>query len=373
MFGGFNFFKLLLYPVALIYGAIVGIRNFLFENKILKSKSYNIPIINVGNLSVGGTGKTPHVEYIISLIKDDFKIAMLSRGYKRKSKGYRLANEEDNANTIGDEPYQVKQKFGDKIQVAVDGNRRRGIENLLEEESLNAIVMDDAFQHRKVSAGLNILLTDFNRPFTKDHFLPYGRLREHPHEHRRAHIIIVTKCPKDMKPIEKRLIDKEIKIYPFQYLFFTSFEYGKLTNVFDPNDTMDLSDIHNKHVVSVSGIANNKSFKSKVQEEALSIKQMSYLDHHDYTSRDIQKIQANFNMIHEDNKLIITTEKDAVKLKNHDAWDDSLKKYVYFLPIKVVFLGNDKQEEEFKQQIIKYVKTNRRYSKLYKGQNLHKS
>jgi len=371
MFGGFNFFRIFLYPIALLYGAGVGIRNFLYEAKVLKSKSYNIPTISIGNLAVGGTGKTPHVEYIITLLKNDFRVAMLSRGYKRKTKGFRLAGENDNASTIGDEPYQIKQKFGKDICVAVDANRQRGIENLLKEETLNAIIMDDAFQHRKVHAGLNILLTEFHSPFTKDHFLPYGRLREHPHEHRRAHIIIVTKCPKNIKPIEKRLIDKEIKIYPFQYLFFTSLKYGDLTNVFDPTDKIKLSDISQKHAIGVSGIANNKHFKSKIQAHTLSLKHTSYMDHHDYSARDILKIQANFNQIRDDHKIIITTEKDAVKLKNNDNWDESVKKYVYYLPIKVVFLGNEKQEDEFKQQITKYVKTNRRYSKLYKGQNLY--
>ena len=370
MFGGFNFLRLILYPISLLYGLVISVRNFLYEAKILKSKAYNIPIISVGNLAVGGTGKTPHVEYILNLLKNDYTTAMLSRGYKRKTRGFRLANESDSSKTIGDEPYQIKNKFPN-VKVAVDGNRQRGIETLMEKENINAIILDDAFQHRKVTPGLNILLTDFNHPFTKDHFLPVGRLREHPHEHRRAHIIIVTKCPKDIKPIDKRLIDKEIKIYPFQYLFFTSLGYGELTNIFDPDIKLDQSEVRNKTILGISGIANNKHFKKKLQELSQDVKTIHYLDHHDYTNRDVQKIQSGFQQIESDEKIIITTEKDAVKLKNIASWDDSVKKNVFFLPVKVDFLGTEKQEEEFKQQILKYVKTNRRYSKLYKGQNIH--
>ena len=370
MSGGFKFLKvLILYPISLIYGMVVGVRNFLFEIKIFQSKSYDLPVINVGNLAVGGTGKTPHVEYIISLLKKDYNTAVLSRGYKRKTKGYILSNGTDNAESIGDEPYQIKSKHPD-IAVAVDENRRRGIENLLSDEEINTIILDDAFQHRKVSAGLNILLTDYNRLFTKDNFLPFGRLREHPHEHRRAHIIIVTKCPEYIKPIEKRIIDKEINMYPFQYLFFTHFEYGNLVNIFDAENQIDINQANEKTVLGVSAIANNKSFQDKLWNSFAEVTTMHYMDHHSYGKRDVQKIQSVFAKIEEDDKIIVTTEKDAVKLKSLSGWDESVKKKVYYLPIKVVFIGSDREENEFKKQIINYVKTNRRYSKLYKGKDL---
>lgn len=371
MFGGIFFIKyILLYPISLLYGLVVSIRNFLYDSKILRSKSFDFPVISIGNISVGGTGKTPHVEYIIRLLNADKNIAMLSRGYKRKTKGYRLANSEDTAQTIGDEPRQIQMKFPN-IHVAVDENRVHGVKMLCEDLDIKAVILDDAFQHRKITPGLNIILTDYNRPFTKDHFLPYGRLREHPQEHRRAHIIIVTKCPKDMKPIEKRLVDKEIKIYPFQYLFFTYFEYGNLVNIFDKKSEIPLIDLKNKHVLGVSGIANNNNFQEKLKETSKQFDSISFMDHHKYTAKDIHHIQSTYNNIVDDNKIIVTTEKDVEKLKMAGDWDESIKNNVYYMPIQVAFLGNNKEEKAFKTQIIKYVETNRRYSKLYKGQDIN--
>lgn len=370
MLGGFNFLRILLFPISVIYGMVISVRNFLFETNIFKSKEYDLPIISIGNLAVGGTGKTPHVEYILNLLNDKHKTAMISRGYKRKTKGLKIANSSDTSKTIGDEPYQIKNKFP-MTTVAVDSNRQQAIERLSDIDNFDAIILDDAFQHRKVTPGLNILLTDFNHPFTKDHFLPYGRLRDHKHEHRRAHIIIVTKCPKDIKPIQKRIIQKELKLYPFQFLFFTNLEYGKLTNIFDPTITLELSEVEKHSIIGVSGIANNKHFKGQLHKLGENVKTLHYLDHHDYTKRDVQRIQTTFNQLETKDKIIITTEKDAVKLKNVESWDNSMKKNVFFLPIKIAFLGVKEQENEFKQQILEYVKTNRRYSKLYKGQDLN--
>lgn len=363
-----------LYPLSLIYGMLVTVRNALYENKILKSKSFDFPVICVGNLTVGGTGKTPHVEYIIRLLKNEFGVAVLSRGYKRKTKGFKLAGEDDTAKTIGDEPLQMKQKFPD-VTVAVDEKRVRGIEKLSERDDLNAVILDDGFQHRKVHAGLNILLSDYNRPFTRDHFLPFGRLREHAHEHRRAHIIIITKCPKDMKPIEKRLMDKELKIYPFQYLYFTSYEYGNLKKVFDPDVEYTLEELSSSphDIIGFSGIARNKLFKNKLNKLGTLRKTFKYPDHHYYKPEELKRITNQFEKIESQKKILITTEKDAVKIKQMDDVPEIVKKHLYYLPIRVVFLGNKEQEEEFKYQIIRYVKTNRRYSKLYKEQDHLKS
>jgi tetraacyldisaccharide 4'-kinase len=369
MSGGFKLLQfLLLYPFSLIYRAGIGIRNVLYEAKILKSKAYNIPIISVGNIAVGGTGKTPHVEYILNLLNDKYKTAMLSRGYRRKTKGFVLSGEGDTAKTIGDEPYQIKSKFKNVI-VAVDGNRQRGIENLLADKNLKAIILDDAFQHRKVLPGLNIILTEFERPFTKDSFLPYGRLREHPLEHRRAHIIIVTKCPQNIKPIERRIIEKEIKVYPFQYLFFTSFQYENPINIFDSDKTIKTNELQDYELLAVSAIANNSSFVKALKTiSKKEVTSLGYFDHHYYSAKDISKIQESFQRISSKKKLILTTEKDAVKLRNTEGWDDEIKDKLFYIPVKVVFLGDCKEEYEFQQQIIKYVTTNRRYSKLYKGQ-----
>ncbi|MFO7790667.1 MAG: tetraacyldisaccharide 4'-kinase [Bacteroidales bacterium] len=375
MSGGLQILKILiLYPLSLIYGIIISVRNSLYNTGILKSTSYDFPVICIGNLSAGGTGKTPHVEYLIRLLQEDFGIAVLSRGYKRRTKGFRFVEETDNVRNVGDEPMQIKKKYP-HITVAVDEKRVRGINKLSRHDDLRVVLLDDAFQHRKVDAGLNILLSNFNRPFTKDHFLPFGRLREHAHEHRRAHIIIITKCRKDLKPIEKRLIEKDLKIYPFQYLYFTSLEYDDLINVYDNNKRIALEDIKEKEmqILGVSAIAHNKTFREKLREISDNVKMIRYLDHHYYKKKDIERIQKQFNNIESDHKIIITTEKDAVKLMEMSEIPEDIKKHFYYLPVRAVFLGDKKQEEEFKYQIIRYVKTNRRYSKLYKGQDHLKS
>ncbi|MGM0650070.1 MAG: tetraacyldisaccharide 4'-kinase [Bacteroidota bacterium] len=375
MSGGLQILKILiLYPLSLIYGIIISVRNSLYNTGILKSTSYDFPVICIGNLSAGGTGKTPHVEYLIRLLQEDFGIAVLSRGYKRRTKGFRFVEETDNVRNVGDEPMQIKKKYP-HITVAVDEKRVRGINKLSRHDDLRVVLLDDAFQHRKVDAGLNILLSNFNRPFTKDHFLPFGRLREHAHEHRRAHIIIITKCRKDLKPIEKRLIEKDLKIYPFQYLYFTSLEYDDLINVYDNNKRITLEDIKEKEmqILGVSAIAHNKTFREKLREISDNVKMIRYLDHHYYKKKDIERIQKQFNNIESEHKIIITTEKDAVKLMEMSEIPEDIKKHFYYLPVRAVFLGDKKQEEEFKYQIIRYVKTNRRYSKLYKGQDHLKS
>jgi tetraacyldisaccharide 4'-kinase len=245
------------------------------------------------------------------------------------------------------------------------------MEKLSQQDDLRVVLLDDAFQHRKVNAGLNILLSNYDRPFTKDHFLPFGTLREHPHEHRRAHIIIITKCPEKLKPIEKRIIDKELKIYPFQYLFFTSLKYGNLINIFDKNKQIPLDKINNKNtgIIGVSAIAHNKKFKNKLKELSEDVKMISFLDHHYYNKKDIERINHHVNKLETKEKIIVTTEKDAVKIRNLPHIPEDLKALFYYLPIRAIFLGDEKEEDEFKHQIIRYVKTNRRYSKLYKGQD----
>ncbi len=365
---------LILYPLSLIYGLIVSVRNGMYNSGMIKSKSYDFPVICIGNLSAGGTGKTPHVEYFIKLLQDNFGIAVLSRGYKRKTRGFRFVELSDDVRNVGDEPMQIKKKFPD-ITVAVDKKRVRGIDKLSQEDDLRVILLDDAFQHRKVNAGLNILLSNFDRPFTKDHFLPFGTLREHPYEHRRSHIIIITKCPENLNPIQKRLINKELKIYPFQYLFFTTLEYENMINIFDENKQIPLDRFNNADIgiLGVSAIAHNKKFRNKLKELSKNLKMISFLDHHYYNKRDIERIRHHFNKIETEEKIIITTEKDAVKFRNLANVPENLKEYFYYLPIRVAFLGDDKEEEKFKHQIIHYAKTNRRYSKLYKGQDYLRS
>ena len=223
-----------LLPLSWFYGLGVGFRNLLFEMGILKSRSFNVPVISVGNITVGGTGKTPHVEYLIRLMKDRAKVAVLSRGYKRKSHGFVLASKNTTVNDIGDEPYQMKTKFPD-ITVAVDRKRTRGIDKLTSGEQVkdtDVILLDDAFQHRYVKPGINILLVDYHRLIIYDALLPAGRLREPVKSKDRADIVIVTKCPKDLKPMEFRVITKAMKLYPYQQLFFSTHEFESLRPVF---------------------------------------------------------------------------------------------------------------------------------------------
>ncbi|MBN1252067.1 MAG: tetraacyldisaccharide 4'-kinase, partial [Bacteroidales bacterium] len=251
----------LLFPLSIIYGIIISFRNFLFDINFLKSKEFNIPVISVGNITAGGTGKTPHVEYLISILSSKYKIAILSRGYKRKTKGFVLADTSPNSEKIGDEPAQIKNKFPDTI-VAVDEKRVNGIKNLLI-NNLDAIILDDAYQHRYVKPGLSILLIDFNRPISNDFLLPAGNLREHRKAQKRADIIIITKSPNNIKPIDIGLLSKKINPEYYQKIFFTNLIYGKLQSVFSktiqsPSDFLIGSNIYT--IVVFTGIAYTKPF-----------------------------------------------------------------------------------------------------------------
>ena len=245
-----------LYPVSWIYGAVVVMRNKLFDWGIFRSKSFDVPVICFGNLAVGGTGKTPHTEYLIKLLHDKYQVAVLSRGYKRRTKGYVLATPQCTAKTIGDEPYQMYTKFS-SVTLAVDEKRCHGIEKLLKlkEPSTDVILLDDAFQHRHVKAGLNILLTDYHRLFCDDTLLPAGRLREPVSGKNRAQIVIVTKCPQDIKPIDYNIITKRLNLYPYQQLFFSSFRYGNLQPVF-PTMSPDTNANSTNHEVALSSLTN---------------------------------------------------------------------------------------------------------------------
>ena len=247
-----------LLPLSWLYGLGVKFRNMLFEVGILQSRSFDVPVISVGNITVGGTGKTPHVEYLISLLKDKVKVAVLSRGYKRKTRGFVIADENATAKTVGDEPLQMKRKFGDDITVAVDRNRCHGIDKLTGNDStgdIDVVLLDDAFQHRYVTPGINILLVDYHRLIIYDKLLPAGRLREPLNGKNRADIVIVTKCPHDLKPMEYRVITKAMDLFPFQRLYFTRLDYKDLTPVFGGKE-MPLDRIsHDEHILLLTGIA----------------------------------------------------------------------------------------------------------------------
>jgi tetraacyldisaccharide 4'-kinase len=354
---------LFLFPVSLIYGFAVKFRNLLFDYKILKSKEFDIPVICVGNITVGGTGKTPHIEYLIEILKDKFKTAVLSRGYKRKTAGFILADNESKAEQIGDEPAQIKQKFG-TVEVAVDENRVRGVETLLEKiEKLEVVLLDDAFQHRYIKPSLSIVLIDYNRMVFEDLFLPYGRLRDSIKQLHRAGILIITKTPDNIKPIEMRIISKNLNLLSYQTLYFTGLKYGALQPVFGECDLLldkNISQAQQYSCLAVSGIADPKLFLNHVSEFTKEVSKLIFPDHHAYTPADDKKILETFQKIAHDKKFIVTTEKDAVRLKNCDFLNPEIKKRLFYISIKPFVLNNGK--EDFEKQIIGFVE--RDFSRL---------
>lgn len=371
-----NFIKIYhwLYPLSWLYGIGVCLRNKLFDWGWLRSKSFDVPVICVGNLAVGGTGKTPHTEYLIKLLqKNGVNVATLSRGYKRKSRGYVLADDKSNVRQIGDEPYQIKNKFPN-ARVAVDENRCHGIEQLLklENPTVEAIIQDDAFQHRHVKAGLNILLTDFHRLLCDDALLPAGRLREPSSGKNRAQMVIVTKCPDDIKPIDFNIIAKRLHLYPYQQLYFSRFRYGMLTPLFPEktNSRKVLSSLtRDEQVLLVTGIASPAPLQKEVESYTPHVKLLAFDDHHDFTPKDLLQIKEQFLHLEEWKRLIITTEKDAARLKLHPALDETLKPYIYVLPIEIEILQN--QQYIFNQNIIGYVRAHSRNSSLSEGKDAH--
>lgn len=329
----------LLTPLSWLYGGVMAVRNWLFDNKILKEEEYDIPIIGVGNLTVGGTGKTPHVEYIVGNLAPEYKTAVLSRGYKRKTKGFVLANDKSTPELIGDEPLQIYQKFGSIATVAVCESRRKGIKELMRLfPDLQLIVLDDAFQHRWVKPKVSVLLTDYNRPFYKDHILPLGRLRESAVHVNRADMVVVTKCPDDMLPINFRIAFKDLNLMKFQKLFFTRYEYESIKPVFPESvprsvslESLDAEDA----VLLVTGIAHPRYFVRYFKKYPFKVKVDHFPDHHDFSRNDILSISRRFSQLSGIRKLIVTTEKDAVRLSHNPYFPQELKSSVYYLPVKV--------------------------------------
>lgn len=329
----------MLTPLSWIYGAVTGVRNWLFDSKVLKEKEYDVPVISVGNLTVGGSGKTPHVEYIVSCLAMDKKVAVLSRGYKRNTKGFILANSKSTPRQIGDEPYQIYQKFGKYIQVAVCENRQKGIEELMRLfPDLELIVLDDAFQHRWVKPKVSVLLTDYERPFYNDRLLPLGRLRESIFQVNRADIVVVTKCPDDLTPLNFRLASKSLNLMTYQQLFFSRYEYGKLKPVFQDDSpySVSLSSLGSDDaVLALTGIAHPRHFVRHFKMYPFKVKVSHFPDHHDFSRKDIEKIAEKFNAMPGKRKIIVTTEKDAVRLMNNPYFPKDIKPYTFFLPVQV--------------------------------------
>ncbi len=357
--------KPFLYPIWLIYGIIVFVRNKLFDFKIFKSYEFHLPVISVGNITVGGTGKTPHVEYLIRLLKDEYKLAFLSRGYKRKTRDFIVATEQSTAATIGDEPLQIKRKFPEMI-VAVDRKRVNGIHKLIENvPELDIVLLDDAYQHRAIEPGINILLVDYNRPLKGDSLLPIGLLREPASEKKRADIFIITKVPRDISAMEKRLLLLNAEAQSHQKVYFTTLKYGELKPVFraDAPIKSPVTNLKNYTILLVTGIAEPSAMIdhfSALSKEIISIR---YSDHHSFTQKDVTSIVEKYKTIPEQNKIILTTEKDAVRLIFYDA-PENLPEAWYYVPIEIDFLPNE--GELFNHQILQYVKNNNRNSILYK-------
>lgn len=346
--------KVLLLPLSIIYGVVVGIRNFLFHIGILKSRRFSVPVLCVGNITVGGTGKTPHTELIIAELRKNFRVACLSRGYKRKTSGFILSDEKSTAREIGDEPMQIKNKFPD-ILVACDSNRVRGIEKLQAlPQPPEVVVLDDAFQHRYVQADKNIILVDYNRPVYDDCLLPAGRLRENTGSLKRADYIIVTKCPSNLQPIERRILSKHLKIKPYQHLFFTKLGYGPITSLSSKAEQITLQP--DSHILCLTGIAQPGPYVEHLKTYTSHITELRYSDHHHFTKKDIQHIERTFQEIKHVEKYIFTTEKDAVRLKNTEL-PKELKRQIYYIPVVPVFIQD---EDLFLNEITEYVRKNQK-------------
>lgn len=342
-------FRILLLPFSLLYGLIIIIRNWLYDKKIIKSATFNLPIIIVGNLSVGGTGKSPMVEYLIALLKTNFSVAALSRGYKRKTKGYVLAGENTTALEIGDEPMQFHLKYPD-ISVAVGEERIVAVPQLLHDKpQTEVIILDDAFQHRSIKAGLNILLSEYSNLFTHDFFLPTGDLRDQQSSYKRAEVIVITKCPEHISVEEKNEILKDIQPLDYQKVFFTSIEYGTPYHI-TTKDTRSITT--EDEILLVCGIANPKHLQEFLLQNAATYYMQAYSDHHIFTIDDLKDIEKRFKEIDSENRFILTTEKDAVRLFKFR--EQLVKLPLYVLPIKHKFLF--KEEEAFDLLVTDFVK-----------------
>lgn len=345
----FSVVRVLLYPLTLIYGAIVWVRNRMYDSGFFTSIGFSIPVITVGNLSTGGTGKTPHVEYLVRLLRYQYQVATMSRGYKRHTQGFLLADEKANALRIGDEPMQYHMKYPDLV-VSVAEERLTGIPALLQRRpDVDVVLLDDAYQHRSVKGGINILITDFSRPFYKDHILPFGSLRESRSAYKRANIIIVSKCPQDLAPEQAKEIVQKIAPLPHQQVFFTGIHYDA------PYDILrrEPVDLAGKNIVLVCGIARPEPLIAYLEKHATAVHTLSYRDHHYFVSADLEEIKTAYHNWNVADKIIVTTEKDAARLHLHY---DKLKDWgitLAILPIAVnVLFGG---EQALNTAVLQYV------------------
>jgi tetraacyldisaccharide 4'-kinase len=360
--------NILLYPLSFLYGVITGIRNFLYDTGILRSVEFPFPVICVGNITVGGTGKTPHTEYLARLLSEYFKVATLSRGYKRKTHDFRIASSSSMVSDIGDEPMQICRNFPDVI-VSVDKNRVHGVKMILKQyPDTEVIILDDAFQHRRITPGFSILLSDFERLIVRDHMLPYGNLRESKTNMSRADIILITKTPENISPIQRRLIVKEIDKSPYQNLYFTSFRYKSPVPVFANIPEIMPDEILSGEgcgLVLITGIANPQPLKEYLEKSYNEIIHLSFPDHHNFSEKDLRTITEAYNNLQAETRYLFTTEKDAVRLREFTNIAEPIRSAFFYIPVGIFFLNEDR--EEFDNLIINYVRKNHRNNRVSKG------
>lgn len=331
--------RILLFPFSLIYGLVVLTRNFLYDKGWLSGTSFNLPVICIGNLSVGGTGKTPMVIYLASVLRERFPVAILSRGYKRKTRGYVLAGEKTTALDIGDEPMLFTKKFPG-MAVAVGEERVEALPLLLQDRpDTRVVLLDDAFQHRKIVPGMNILLTEYNNLFTRDWYLPTGDLRDSKNQYTRADVIVVTKCPDNLTEKEREEMIKEINPLEHQQVFFAGIAYGTLYHILSGEK---ISLHHEMEALLVTGIANPIPLKNYLTEKLHSYDALVFSDHHIFSVDDLNEIRNRFNALNAANKIIITTEKDAVRLYKFGKELENLPLYV--IPIEMKFYGHNEAD-----------------------------
>ena len=345
----FSVVRMLLYPFALLYGALVWVRNRMYDAKFFTSIGFSLPVITIGNLSTGGTGKTPHVEYLVRLLQYQFTAATMSRGYKRHSQGFMIADANSNALRIGDEPMQYHMKYPDLV-VSVAEERMIGIPALLQRRpDVDVIILDDAYQHRSVKAGLNILITDYSRPFYSDYILPFGSLRESRSAYRRADIIIVSKCPLNLDAVSAKKIEQQITPLPHQKVFFTGIQYDMPYDMINKQPV----DVTKKNIILVCGIARPEPLICFLETHAANVHKLTYKDHHYFVSADLEEIKNAYENWHTQDKIIATTEKDAARLHLHY---EKLKEWgitIAVLPIEVIVLFN--KGYEFNNIVTQYV------------------
>ena len=346
--------KRLLLPISFLYSIVLFLRHKLYDWNILKSKSYDIPNICVGNLNFGGTGKTPHIEYLTNILSEEYKIAVLSRGYGRNTKGFILANESHTHHDIGDEPLQYFKKFKN-IKVAVDENRREGIERLLQDENPPQIILlDDAYQHRKIKPGLNILLTDYYNLYSDSHLFPAGNLRDIKKAAKRAEIIVVTKSPIVITPYYRRDVESKLKLLPHQKIFYSYIEYLDFKPLSKLSYEVDIKEA--KTVLLLCGIANTYSLEDHIKRKYNTTSKIQFNDHHSFTEKDVDTIIEKYNNMIGKNKVIITTEKDAMRLINSSFASKLDDIPVFIVPIKIKF--HKEEGTCFNDEILNYVKNN---------------